>query len=184
MVRSRLKDPNFVQSLETPIYKEYFSYTLASQNAVKLFVGSEFRNSISTMLNKGDVILTEKHSSYILKSLFNLPAQFESMDSSRTWLLYWSIQALSLLNERISDDVAQSIIDFLSDCQDRNGGFAGGPGQDPHLAPTYAAIHAIASLQQQNGYKIINREKLREWLTKLKRPNGAYSLHVGGEVDL
>ena len=31
-------------------------------------------------------------------------------------------------------------------CQNKTGGFGGGPGQISHLAPTYAAINALAIL--------------------------------------
>ena len=34
---------------------------------------------------------------------------------------------------------------------------AGGPGQLPHLAPTYAAILALSSLGTEVAYKIIDR---------------------------
>ena len=52
--------------------------------------------------------------------------------------MLWATHGLHLLSR--SDEVARaapSIIRFLSRCQHKNGGFAGGPGQLPHLAPTY-----------------------------------------------
>ena len=33
----------------------------------------------------------------------------------------------------------------------------GGPGQDAHLAPTYAAVNALCILGTEEAYKVINR---------------------------
>jgi len=48
----------------------------------------------------------------------------------------------------------------LSRCQDPNGGFAGGPQQLPHLAPTYAAVLSLMSLGVTSAYDCIDRRKL------------------------
>lgn len=48
-------------------------------------------------------------------------------------------------------------IDFLGRCQNPSGGFAGGPGQLSHLAPTYAAVNALVILGTQEAYDAINR---------------------------
>ena len=40
----------------------------------------------------------------------------------------------------------QSCLDTLRRCQHPEGGFGGGPGQLPHLAPTYAAVNCLAIL--------------------------------------
>uniref|UniRef100_A0A8C6ZVQ9 Prenyltransferase alpha-alpha toroid domain-containing protein n=1 Tax=Nothoprocta perdicaria TaxID=30464 RepID=A0A8C6ZVQ9_NOTPE len=61
---------------------------------------------------------------------------------------------------------------FLRRCQSPQGGFGGGPGQQPHLAPTYAAVNALC---------IIGTE---EYLRSLKQPDGSFLMHVGGEVDV
>lgn len=37
------------------------------------------------------------------------------------------------------------------------GGFGGGPGQFPHLAPTYAAVNALVILGTEEAYKVIDR---------------------------
>ena len=38
----------------------------------------------------------------------------------------------------------QRSIDTIMACQHPEGGFGGGPGQAPHLIPTYAAVAALA----------------------------------------
>jgi len=41
---------------------------------------------------------------------------------------------------------ASDVAAFLGSCQHPDGGFGGGPQQLPHLAPTYAAVAALATL--------------------------------------
>ena len=49
------------------------------------------------------------------------------------------------------------VVQFLSRCQHEDGGFAGGPGQLSHLAPTYSAILSLAVLGTQEAYDCIDR---------------------------
>ncbi len=64
---------------------------------------------------------------------------FLGLDASRTWLCYWILHGLVLLERPFpAQPDRDSIITFLASCQDPEGGFGGGPYQLPHLAPTYA----------------------------------------------
>ena len=49
------------------------------------------------------------------------------------------------------------VVQFLSRCQDKNGGFGGGPGQLAHLAPTYAAVLSLCILGTQEAFDCIDR---------------------------
>ena len=49
------------------------------------------------------------------------------------------------------------MVQFLSRCQHSDGGFAGGPGQLAHLAPTYAAVLSLCTLGTQEAYDCIDR---------------------------
>lgn len=73
---------------------------------------------------------------------------------------------------------------FVCRCQSPTGGFGGGPGQIPHLAPTYAAVNALVILGTEEAYNVIDRKKLYEFLQSVKQPEGSFALHVGGEVDI
>lgn len=83
------------------------------------------------------------------------------------------------------------------------GGFGGGPGQFPHLAPTYAAVNALVILGTEEAYKVIDRsviillvasfgfsssghcrKRLYEFLKSVKQPDGSFCMHAGGEVDI
>uniref|UniRef100_A0A8C5SAN4 Farnesyltransferase, CAAX box, subunit beta n=1 Tax=Laticauda laticaudata TaxID=8630 RepID=A0A8C5SAN4_LATLA len=130
------------------------------------------------------VLQQEKHFHYLKRGLRQLTDAYECLDASRPWLCYWILHSLELLGEPIPDSVASDVCQFLSHCQSPNGGFGGGPGQHPHLAPTYAAVNTLCIIGTEEAYNVINREKLLEYLFSLKQPDGSFIMHIGGEVDV
>lgn len=126
----------------------------------------------------------DRHIIFLKKGLTTIPQPYESLDSSRPWLCYWILHSLDLLDELISNDLKAHIIQFLARCQCPDGGFGGGPGQQSHLAPTYAAVNALCILGTEEAYEIINREKLQQFLFQMKNPDGSFSLHKDSEVDV
>lgn len=74
---------------------------------------------------------------------------------------------------------------FLNRCKcPETGGFGGGPDQLPHLAPTYAAINALCTMNNKRALKIIDAEKLSKWIRSLRMDDGAIRMHKDGEEDL
>ncbi|KAH0621177.1 hypothetical protein JD844_022228 [Phrynosoma platyrhinos] len=126
----------------------------------------------------------DKHFHYLKRGLRQLTDAYECLDASRPWLCYWILHSLELLEEPIPESVASDVCQFLSRCQSPSGGFGGGPGQHPHLAPTYAAVNALCIIGTEEAYSVINREKLLEYLYSLKQPDGSFIMHIGGEVDV
>ncbi|XP_017589235.1 PREDICTED: protein farnesyltransferase subunit beta [Corvus brachyrhynchos] len=124
-----------------------------------------------------DAYRTNHHSS-------QSPLSLQCLDASRPWLCYWILHSLELLDEPIPESVASDVCQFLRRCQSPQGGFGGGPGQHPHLAPTYAAVNALCIIGTEEAFGIIDRKKLLEYLHSLKQPDGSFLMHVGGEVDV
>ncbi|XDV42229.1 hypothetical protein PO909_010936 [Leuciscus waleckii] len=129
-------------------------------------------------------LLREQHYHYLKKGLRHLSDTYECLDASRPWLCYWILHSLELLEEPVPAAVASDVCQFLARCQSPTGGFGGGPGQHSHLAPTYAAVNALCILGTEEAYKVINREKLLDFLYSVKQPDGSFVMHVGGEVDV
>ncbi|XP_013377345.1 PREDICTED: protein farnesyltransferase subunit beta isoform X2 [Chinchilla lanigera] len=129
------------------------------------------------------ILQREKHFHYLKRGLRQLTDAYECLDASRPWLCYWILHSLELLDEPIPQTVAADVCQFLELCQSPDGGFGGGPGQHPHLAPTYAAVNALCIIGTEEAYDVINREKLLQYLYSLKQPDGSFLMHVGGEVD-
>lgn len=97
------------------------------------------------------------HIRYIEAALQRLPQNYECLDSSRPWLVYWILNAAHLLNHKINDDLLDNVVDFLIKCRSPSGGFGGGPGQHPHLAPTYAAVNALCIIGTERAFHAIDR---------------------------
>uniref|UniRef100_A0A8C4HJ93 Protein farnesyltransferase subunit beta n=1 Tax=Dicentrarchus labrax TaxID=13489 RepID=A0A8C4HJ93_DICLA len=129
-------------------------------------------------------LLREQHYQYLKKGLRHLSDAYECLDASRPWLCFWILHSLELLEEPIPTAVASDVCQFLARCQSPTGGFAGGPGQHAHLAPTYAAVNALCIIGTEEAYNVINREKLLDFLWSVKQPDGSFVMHVGGEVDV
>ena len=62
------------------------------------------------------------------------------------------------------------LVAFLRRCQAGSGGFGGGPGQMPHLAPTYAAVLALVTLGGQDALSAVDRPILAGFLRSMCRP--------------
>lgn len=75
------------------------------------------------------------------------------------------------------------LISSLKACQHPDGGFSGGHGQIAHLAPTYAALNALALFGGDDAFDFIDREKLYTWMMSLKQQDGGFLMHHGGEED-
>ncbi|CAI0455323.1 unnamed protein product [Linum tenue] len=71
----------------------------------------------------------DKHVEYLTRGLQQLGPSFVVLDANRPWLCYWILHSIALLGESVDDELEDNAIDFLSRCQDPNGGYGGGPGQ-------------------------------------------------------
>lgn len=86
-----------------------------------------------------------KHFNWLKILLFQgLPAGYKSQDASQPWLLFWIAQSFHLMGAGFDPVTKQRAINTVMKCQSPEGGFGGGPGQEPALLPTYAAISILA----------------------------------------
>lgn len=98
----------------------------------------------------------KEHIRFLERSLRFLSTGYECLDSSRPWMVYWILQAAHLLNFKFSSEVLSDVVEFLSSCRYVNGGFGGGPGQLPHLAPTYAAVLSLSLIESEEAHEAID----------------------------
>ncbi|XP_065166844.1 protein farnesyltransferase subunit beta [Atheta coriaria] len=141
---------------------------------------------LTKVIENFPLLKREDHIRYLMNSIVYLPRTYECLDSARTWLCYWSLHSLSLLDHlnKMDAKVLSSMIKFLGKCQSPTGGFGGGPGQLPHLAATFASVNALCIIGTEEAYKCINRQTLRTFLWSLRSPEGAFSMHIDGEIDI
>lgn len=126
----------------------------------------------------------KEHGRYIETALRTLTRNYECLDSSRPWLVYWILNSAHLLNHQLADDVLDDVVNFLVCCRCPDGGFGGGPGQFAHLAPTYAAVNSLCIIGTERAFHAIDRKSLLKFLWAVREPNGAFRMHVDGETDI
>jgi len=126
----------------------------------------------------------DKHIDYLLQGFRRLAPSYCVLDANRSWLCYWILNSIALLGQSIDADHGQHTVDFLCRCQDPNGGYGGGPGQMPHLATTYAAVNSLVTIGGQTALASVNREKMLQFLLRMKDPSGGFRMHDAGEMDV
>ena len=130
------------------------------------------------------VINRELHMSWLKKGFTSLPPNFAGLDASRPWFVFWISHAMEILGDYDEQRWSPQVASFLSHCQDSTGGFAGGPSQLPHLAPTYAAVSALMVAGTEEAYKVVDRATMYGFLMRMKSPQGGFKMHDEGETDM
>ncbi|KAI8871030.1 GI22551 [Ramicandelaber brevisporus] len=137
---------------------------------------------------------------YIMDALLNgLPRGYTGNDGGKPWIYFWSLAALHCLGvttdathsstsasnkELLTDELLDRIAASVLYCQNKDGGFGGGPETLAHLVTTYAAVHALAMVGTERALSGINRPALYKWMMSLKQPDGSFRVHHGGEIDI
>ncbi|KDD74488.1 hypothetical protein H632_c1279p1, partial [Helicosporidium sp. ATCC 50920] len=148
--------------------------TVADQRELEATVAPILRRAFAAYEARGDEALAlnrAAHIKYLSSSLSTLSSGFITLDASRTWLAYWIVHSLSLLDAPLpSPPGSESVRAFLASCQSPSGGFGGGPHQLPHLAPTYAAVATLVSLGCPEALEAVDRPALLSFLLRMAVP--------------
>jgi len=169
-----------------PVQEDHWTHTLEVQTdtmheCLPLLAG----NSTTVEHNRHGVprLRREAHAKFLHLQLGRLPPQFIVADASRPWFLFWCLNGLAILGEDVSI-YRQQLVETARSMQNPDGGFGGGPGQQSHLATTFAIILSIAVVGGQEVYEVIDRKAMWKWLNKLKQPDGSVQMAYGGEADV
>ncbi|KAE9411386.1 terpenoid cyclases/Protein prenyltransferase [Gymnopus androsaceus JB14] len=163
----------------------YPTPTSISQKAtVALLVQPPISPSSASKIPQG-ILDNNLHLGYLGRHLLQgLPARYTSQDASQSWLLFWSLQSLSLLKVELDEGNKKRASDTILAMQNPAGAFGGGPGQAPHLLPTYAAICTMGIVGSPSTWSQINRPSLYQFFMSLKEPDGSFRVSQRGEVDV
>ena len=147
---------------------------------------SEINFNIQTKSYRNFVILeTEAHSNFCNGALQKLPKGVSTLNSGQPWLLYWLFHSLDLMQEDIPEDQSRAAIEFIRQCKcPSSGAFCGGPYQMPHLAPTYASVATLLTLNTEEAFEVIDRRGVYNFILSMKRPTGGFRMHDQGESDM
>uniref|UniRef100_A0AC35G1I9 Protein farnesyltransferase n=1 Tax=Panagrolaimus sp. PS1159 TaxID=55785 RepID=A0AC35G1I9_9BILA len=119
----------------------------------------------------GPLLVRDIHIQFLLKQLHGLSHDYVALEGSRSWIVFWCVNGLRILNHPIEHSLAHKIMTFLASCQKPTGGFGGSPSHIAHIATTYASVMSLASLGTEEALAIINRKTLYEFILSLKQPN-------------
>lgn len=59
------------------------------------------------------ILKRNEHARFLKTSLERLSCGYECLDSSRPWLVYWILNAASVLGVKLSDSLLDRVVDFL-----------------------------------------------------------------------
>lgn len=139
-------------------------------------------------LDVSELLKIEQHSNYLYNSLYD-HSLHPYFDVQKPWLVYWIVNSLYVLAEddNIEKKHRTQLANYILYFQDKKiGGFAGGLGYGPNLIATYAAILSLIALDNEESWKLIDKEKMEEFLLSCRSETtkGAYMAHELGEIDM
>ncbi|KAJ2161792.1 CAAX farnesyltransferase (FTase) subunit beta [Coemansia sp. RSA 552] len=170
----------------------YETETSEQQVDVEESIGRVYARLVDprTLADGGDIddgrhrLIRKKHELFVRDGLHGLSSGFAALDASQPWLSFWCLNSLAIMECDIDDGLRARALDTVRRFQDGGGGFRGGDGQLPHVASTYAALMALVLIGGDEAYEVIDREATYRWLMTMKRPDGSFSMHTDGEVDV
>ncbi|KJA22447.1 hypothetical protein HYPSUDRAFT_139271 [Hypholoma sublateritium FD-334 SS-4] len=134
------------------------------------------------------VLQKNAHMQFLIRNLVQgFPTRYISQDASQPWLLFWTLQAFSVLQVALDPGNKQRCLEKIMAWQHPDGGFGGGPGQAAHLLPTYAAICALAIVGRPGpggGWDEVDRKKMYAFFLSLKQKDGSFLVAHHSEVDV
>lgn len=158
--------------------------SISQKSAVALLVKPPISPSSTSKIPQG-ILDVNLHLGYLGRHLLQgLPGKYTSQDASQSWLLFWSLQSLSILKVELDEGNKQRASETILAMQNPLGAFGGGPGQAPHLLPTYAAICTMGMVGSPSTWSQINRPLLYQFFMSLKEPDGSFRVSQRGEVDV
>ncbi|GAA5805144.1 hypothetical protein HPULCUR_010657 [Helicostylum pulchrum] len=141
-------------------------------------------NNMNKLPIDGIELNRRKHIAYLKRGLAGLGKWASVLDASKPWLVYWIFHSLDLLEVPFDDDLIARTVSTFTKWQLPTGGYGGGNDQLAHLATTYAAVNSLAIAGTKEAYDVLNRETLYQFLMSMKQPDGSFTMHKGGEIDI
>ena len=131
-------------------------------------------NTKSSKEFKGEAkFYTEMHYKAYSSFISGFGPENTFLNDQYTFLIYGIINNILMLKDHceIDYELKLKIIELLKDFQHEDGGFRGTPKGEAELRTTYAAVMAIVDLGIPEAYDIIDIQKMKNYLLKMKNNN-------------
>ncbi|VDM08565.1 unnamed protein product [Wuchereria bancrofti] len=185
----------------------FFTYSSTEQKRAEELARDQARKFVDAYLDSVDedsdyapTLYRTLHTRLVYRSLKKLGKSCSHLDASRPWFCYWGMHGLRLLEAPLDENLTSRPVNGLLVDTEASSFFGSfdrhvcensffkhfnrGPGQYPHLATTYGAVMALVSIGTDEALASIDRKTLKVFLHSVKRPDGGFALHVGGEADM
>lgn len=139
----------------------------------------------------------DKHFHFANRMIMCMPSSYAGIDAGLPWFSYWVLNIIEICGNNkyeLSYNLKLKFVDYLKELQHKDGGFCGYSRGIPHMVSNYAAVMAIMNLGIKDAYEIIDRDKMKAFLKRMKNNNfqnkfkkqGAKVDHLGNfliEID-
>lgn len=129
-------------------------------------------------------LLLEKHEKY-LKQYANDDSGTEQIMAEYLKMsgVYWGLNTLYLM-KRLDEDTPEvfNTLQFIKQCQTKEGGFAASYNHDPHILHTLSAVQVLVILDKCNP-EYIDIETCVQYIKSLQQKDGSFFGDKWGEVD-
>ena len=157
---TKLNSKDEQESIEKMIQNIFDKFNFSTKNAESYNFDVELRSN--------EIL------SFSSKMINKIPKGYTTLDSGMPWFAYWVLNIFNMYSNNkieLSSNIKSQFLEYLKTLQHPEGGFVGYPYGKPHLISNYAAILAIMSLNNEEAYQIIDREKMRKYLKSMKNNN-------------
>jgi len=93
---------------------------------------------------------------------------------------YWCIGSLKLIHKLDFERTKQSMVQFVKECQNEDGGFGGNTGIDSHAS---SSLYALLVLSMFDSIDSIDLHGLAKYMASLQNKDGSFKGDADGEVD-
>lgn len=161
------------------------SRTVRDQKSTERRIIDIYKDYLKNDDSELPILQREKHLLYISKWFPGpLTERYVSLDASQPWIIHWLTNLALLLGATLEDSEKSAISSKIQAAQNPSGGLGGGFGQMAHIAPTYAGLSALFLAGDLAIWSEIDPQKTYNWIMlDLKKEDGSFSMHKGGESD-
>jgi protein farnesyltransferase subunit beta len=142
------------------------------------FNDHNFETKNSEGYNDNVNVFNENHLQFAMFHKNQLSSGYAALDSGLPWFSYWVLNIFDIfgINEyTMSSDFKSNFITYLKFLIHPHGGLMGYSFGESQLIATYAGILSIISLDCEEAYKIIDREKMKKYLMDMKNKSNNFS---------
>jgi protein farnesyltransferase subunit beta len=147
---------------------------MVEEGISKIFRLEGFDINIAEDFSKNLRFEYEYHLEFAKKMIRHLSGSYAGIDAGLPWFSYWVLNIFdmcSMNKYELSYDMKIKFVNYLKELQHPEGGFSGYNYGHAHLVSNYAAVMAIINLDMKEAYEIIDREKMKNFLKRMKNNN-------------